>query len=162
MKIKTIEDMKKLFNEGKLTHFLVSDKCKDINYHAFTYSGIKLKIESFEALYVIFEVDENRAGYMHFYDIDLKETEKLIKGEVIMTKNDLKDGMVVEIRDMGKYLVLGESFLREGGYNLISSYKDDLKWGSGTYYNQRLDENMSKSDVKEWLLAEVGELCRDD
>lgn len=37
-----------------------------------------------------------------------------------------------------------------------------FKQDDGTYYNQRLNENMSKSDVKEWLLAEVGELCRDD
>lgn len=37
-----------------------------------------------------------------------------------------------------------------------------FKQDDGSYYNQRLGENMSKSDVKEWLLAEIGELCRDD
>lgn len=37
-----------------------------------------------------------------------------------------------------------------------------FKQDDGSYYNQRLDESMSKSDVKEWLLAEVGELCNDD
>ena len=37
-----------------------------------------------------------------------------------------------------------------------------FKQDDGSYYNQRLDESMTKSDVKEWLLAEVGELCNDD
>ena len=37
-----------------------------------------------------------------------------------------------------------------------------FKQDDGSYYNQRLDENMSKSEVKEWLLSEVGELCKDD
>ena len=43
-------------------------------------------------------------------------------------------------------------------------YKKQIlfKQDDGTYYNQRLNENMSKSDMKEWLLAEVGELCKDD
>jgi hypothetical protein len=37
-----------------------------------------------------------------------------------------------------------------------------FKQEDGTYYNQRLDENMSKSDVKEWLLDEIGEMYKDD
>ena len=37
-----------------------------------------------------------------------------------------------------------------------------FKQDDGTYYNQRLDENMSKSDVKEWLLDEIGEMNKDD
>lgn len=52
-----------------------------------------------------------------------------------MTKQDLKDGMVVEIRNLGKYLVLGESFLSDEGYNLISFHKDDLKWHSGDRFD---------------------------
>lgn len=36
-----------------------------------------------------------------------------------------------------------------------------FKQDDGSYYNQRLDESMTKSDVKAWLLAEVGELCKD-
>ncbi len=37
-----------------------------------------------------------------------------------------------------------------------------FKQDDGSYYNQRLDESMTKSDVKAWLLAEVGELCKDN
>ena len=37
-----------------------------------------------------------------------------------------------------------------------------FKQDDGLYYNQRLDENMSKSEVKEWLLAEVEGLCKDE
>ena len=36
-----------------------------------------------------------------------------------------------------------------------------FKQDDGLYYNQRLNDGMSKSEVKEWLLAEVGELCKD-
>lgn len=37
-----------------------------------------------------------------------------------------------------------------------------FKQVDGTYYNQRLNENMTKSDVKEWLLAEVAEVCKEN
>jgi hypothetical protein len=37
-----------------------------------------------------------------------------------------------------------------------------FKQDDGIYYNQRLHDTMTKSDVKEWLLAEVGELCKDE
>ena len=43
-------------------------------------------------------------------------------------------------------------------YNKQVLFKQD----NGSYYNQRLNENMSKSEVKEWLLAEVAEVCKND
>lgn len=43
------------------------------------------------------------------------------------TKADLKDGMVIETRERGRYLVLGNIVVRNGGYNRLSRYGDDLK-----------------------------------
>ena len=37
-----------------------------------------------------------------------------------------------------------------------------FKQDDGSYYNQRLNESMTKSDVKVWLLTEVGELVGND
>lgn len=59
-----------------------------------------------------------------------KEYLKLIKGENDMTKNDLKDGMVVELRNGGKRLILYTKLLSFNGYDNIdniSSYTEDLK-----------------------------------
>lgn len=43
------------------------------------------------------------------------------------TKADLRDGMVVEQRDGGMYLVLAGTAVRKRGYNRIGDYDDDLK-----------------------------------
>jgi hypothetical protein len=37
-----------------------------------------------------------------------------------------------------------------------------FKQDDGSYYNKNIHDIMTKSDVKEWLLAEVGELCKDE
>ena len=37
-----------------------------------------------------------------------------------------------------------------------------FKQDDGIYYNKKIHDNMSKKDVKEWLLAEVGELKKND
>ena len=55
-----------------------------------------------------------------------KEYLKLIKGKE-MTKNDLKDGMIVELRKGEKRLVLYTKLLSLNGYDNISSYTEDLK-----------------------------------
>lgn len=44
------------------------------------------------------------------------------------TKADLKDGMVVEQRDEGMYLVLAGTAVRKDGWNNIGGFADDLKW----------------------------------
>ena len=44
------------------------------------------------------------------------------------TKADLKDGMVVEQRDGGMYLVLAGTAVGKGEHNSIVGYTDDLKW----------------------------------
>lgn len=44
------------------------------------------------------------------------------------TKSDLKDGMVVEQRDGGMYLVLAGTTVGKGECNYIDGYTDDLKW----------------------------------
>lgn len=48
------------------------------------------------------------------------------------TKSDLKDGMVVEQRDGGMYLVLAGMAVRKNGRNRIGGYDDDLKWAGYT------------------------------
>lgn len=55
-----------------------------------------------------------------------KEYLKLIKGRE-MTKSDLKDGMVVELRKGDKRLVLYTKLLSLNCYDNISSYTEDLK-----------------------------------
>ena len=44
------------------------------------------------------------------------------------TKADLRDGMVVEQRDGGMYLVLAGMAVRKNGRNRIGGYDDGLKW----------------------------------
>lgn len=44
------------------------------------------------------------------------------------TKSDLRDGMVVEQRDGGMYLVLAGTTVGKGEYNSIVGYTDGLKW----------------------------------
>ena len=44
------------------------------------------------------------------------------------TKADLRDGMVVEQRDGGMYLVLAGTAVGKGEHNSIVGYTDDLKW----------------------------------
>lgn len=50
------------------------------------------------------------------------------------TKADLRDGMVVEQRDGGMYLVLAGTAVGKNGRNRIGGYDDDLKWESRTGY----------------------------
>lgn len=42
------------------------------------------------------------------------------------TKADLKDGMVIETRERGRYLVLGDRVVRKTGFNRLEEYADDL------------------------------------
>lgn len=53
------------------------------------------------------------------------------------TKADLKDGMVIETRERGRYLVLGNIVVRNGGYNRLSRYGDDLTEHS--FHNKAYD-----------------------
>lgn len=43
------------------------------------------------------------------------------------TKDDLKDGMVVEQRDRTRFLVIGDRLVYKEGYNRLEGYGDDLK-----------------------------------
>lgn len=53
------------------------------------------------------------------------------------TKADLKDGMVIETRERGRYLVLGNIATRNNGYNKLSRYGDDLTEHS--FHNKAYD-----------------------
>lgn len=53
------------------------------------------------------------------------------------TKADLKDGMVIETRERGRYLVLGNRAIRNSGYNSLNGYGDDLT--ECRYYNKLYD-----------------------
>ena len=51
-----------------------------------------------------------------------------------MKKSDLKNGMVVEMRDEGNYLVVGDKFLKYDGFMRISDYNDDMRFGNKDSY----------------------------
>jgi hypothetical protein len=65
-----------------------------------------------------------------FYYLDRRV--ELIKDEKMFTKSDLKDGMVVEIRDDrdGKFekrlVVFGDTIVGLNGYSKLSDYTNDL------------------------------------
>lgn len=44
-----------------------------------------------------------------------------------MKKSDLKDGMVVELRDEGKYVVIGDVLSAMETWDTLNHYDDDLK-----------------------------------
>lgn len=44
-----------------------------------------------------------------------------------MKKSDLKDGMVVELRDERKYVVIGDTFSAIETWDTLNHYDDDLK-----------------------------------
>src|SRR5574344_2638873 len=100
MKIKTIEDIKKLFNEGRLTHIIINNKCFNEQLSAYVYRGKKVKInnQGWSIGCIGFYDNNGVVKYLDIEYIDIEETEKLIKGEGIMTKSELKDGMVAENR----------------------------------------------------------------
>ena len=49
------------------------------------------------------------------------------------TKGDLRDGMVVELANGNRYLVLGENFINKIGYLCISDYSDGLDMNTEPY-----------------------------
>ena len=73
-------------------------------------------------------------GYGEFSSYDFYESEgyKILEWSGYMdkdfTKADLKDGMVVEQRDGGMYLVLAGTAVGKGEHNSIVGYTDGLKW----------------------------------
>lgn len=44
----------------------------------------------------------------------------------MFTKNDLKDGMVVETRDSVRYIVVGNRLIGNNGFLILADYDDDL------------------------------------
>lgn len=130
MKIKTIHDIKKLHEEGRLDKFVVNTKCNDMDYYAYYNKGETLLIWRVEI--DIFNVENNSGiwysgeGFINFKYIDLEATEKLIKGENEMTKSDLKDGMVVETIIGSRRLVLDGKLIDISGYIDLIDYDDDL------------------------------------
>lgn len=74
------------------------------------------------------------SGDRWFADYDFCESEgyKILEWSDYMnkefTKADLRDGMVVEQRDGGMYLVLAGTTVGKGEHNSIVGYTDGLKW----------------------------------
>lgn len=50
-----------------------------------------------------------------------------------MKKSDLRSGMVVETREGKLYLVVGDFITRESGFNLLSSYDENMLSITGVY-----------------------------
>ena len=51
------------------------------------------------------------------------------------TKKDLKNGMVVETREGNRYMVVGDSLMRDVGYLPLSLYNDDLREDSDSKFD---------------------------
>ena len=65
--------------------------------------------------------------YRHYNSVGYEILEWSDYMQKKFTKADLEDGMVVEQRDGGMYLVLAGMVVRKRGYNRIGDYDDDLK-----------------------------------
>lgn len=129
MKINTIEDIKRLHNESKLTHVIINNKCFNKQLSAYVYRGKKVKInnQGWSIGCIGFYNNNSMVRYLNFEYIDIEETEKLIKGEETMTKSDLKDGMVVELRNGDKYVVFLDKIMNISRYIAIYQYYDNLE-----------------------------------
>ena len=51
------------------------------------------------------------------------------------TKKDLKNGMVVETREGNRYMVVGDSLMRDVGYLPLSLYNDDLRENNNSQFD---------------------------
>ena len=79
----------------------------------------------FSEIYYYLESNKIKWSPMDFenYSIDYSTLKEKIK---TMTKSDLKNGMVVELADRTRALVINDLLLFEDGYQGLSAYKDDL------------------------------------
>ena len=79
----------------------------------------------FSEIYYHLEADEITWSTMYSGSESI-EYSTLKEKKDIMTKSDLKNGMVVELADGSRALVINDSLVFEDGYEGLSSYKDDL------------------------------------
>ena len=76
-------------------------------------------------IYYYLEADQITWSTMYSGN-DSIEYSTLKEKKDIMTKSDLKNGMVVELADGSRALVINDSLVFEDGYQGLSVYKDDL------------------------------------
>lgn len=53
-----------------------------------------------------------------------------------MKKSDLRNMMIVELRNSARYIVVGDRLYNENGYMLFSAFTDDLKHANRTYESE--------------------------
>lgn len=93
--------------------------------------GKTTKITGIAQCYYEFEIDRGEA-YWNENEIDHEATAKL-KGGQQMTKSDLKNGMVVELRNGNKKLVLNNKMVNDCGYLDFDLFTSDLKHTSSSH-----------------------------
>lgn len=108
------------------------DFCKQMHEHGMKWRDGNSYLELTEYEKNLDETCYTGAGGFACCDFYESEGYKILEWSGYMdkdfTKADLKDGMVVEQRDGGMYLVLAGMAVRKGGCNNIGGYDDDLKW----------------------------------
>ena len=124
------------FKEGKIvvhckTKKEAEDFCLQMHEHGMTWESGNSYLS-----YTYYEVHKNKTcysiggyqscDYFRKYRCNILEWSDYMNKE--FTKADLRDGMVVEQRDGGMYLVLAGTAVGKGEHNSIVGYTDDLKW----------------------------------
>lgn len=121
IKCNSKEDAKEFIKEAHKQGF------KWVNYHEGdeekTYWGYTCVFNS--KIYYYLEADQITWSTMYSGN-DSIEYSTLKEKKDIMTKSDLKNGMVVELADGSRALVINDSLVFEDGYQGLSVYKDDL------------------------------------
>lgn len=65
---------------------------------------------------------------------------------MIMTKSDLKDGMIVEVRNGNKFIIIGDRIVNDNGWMPLDEYDED-----------NLTNANWESDNEEWDIVKVYE-----
>lgn len=102
------------FNNYNSIYGYVIDNISKQGHKAFCYGydkeGNHLKLNNFTNIYV------------SMYNVKLINTENMKE----FTKNDLKAGMIVELNNGNRYLLVNDTLIGTEGYMILSKYNDDL------------------------------------
>ena len=107
------------------------DFCKQMHKHGMTWSSRRSYL-----VYTYYEEYKEQSCYTNYgfvvtCNFCKENGYKILEWSDYMqkefTKDDLKDGMVVEQRDRTRFLVIGDRLVYKEGYNRLEGYGDDLK-----------------------------------
>lgn len=144
--IKSIEDMKKLFDEGRLKEFVVNDKCDNDIYYAYSKKGQRLPLSKIdeERSHVYFKTTSS----IDFKYVDLIETEKLI---LPVEEPKLYDDNGVELVVGDKVLVYWNNKYHTS--SIIKSYFDNCGIGVKGWITSYCSKLPKAEDIKVYKLS---------